>query len=645
MQYIAMTSFTTEDKRYQRGNIYEASDFTDQNQIDEFISLNYIQVYQGGTGGTDNYQALNNKPMINGVVLNGNKSSSDLLIPTPINYQAGTGIDITGNVISATGGGGGETYTAGENITIDPNNEISAVDTKYTAGDNITITSSNVINAILDMTDYYNKTEVDDLIATMTAVQMEIVDTLPATGDSNTIYLVSSSGTGSPYEEYVYTNNRWVKIGDTTVDLSNYVTIPMQQSELAKKQDKLTSGDNIIITNNNKISAVDTKYYAGANVQINSGNVISATDTKYSAGDNVRITNTGVISATDTKYYAGDNIQISGSNRISATDTKYSAGSGIHINQSNVISDVPYTATAPLYINGNRVMSVDLTNYYNKPQVNALIENLDSVSLKVVLDLPTTGVKNVIYLVKAGESHYYNQWIYSDDEWYNIGTTQINLDDYYTKDETDDKFQEKLEDGAEASMIGDATPFSQVDLTTKKVNDIPADVIYDYIEDKILSRWEQKFLDKTYPVGSIYMSLSDTSPATLFGGTWKKIEEKFLLGSSSNYVVNSTGGSFNKTISRANLPNVNITTSSNGYYEVKSDGNSMVWWKYTMGGMNNKWGIDFGRYEFYNNAEIPNKFQSASNHTHSFDLNGNVTQTELDITNPYLAVNIWQRTA
>lgn len=38
-------------------------------------------------------------------------------------------------------------------------------------------------------------------------------------------------------------------------------------------------------------------------------------------------------------------------------------------------------------------------------------------------------------------------------------------------------------------------------------------------------------LDTIYPVGSIYMSVSDTSPASLFGGTWERISQgRMLLG-------------------------------------------------------------------------------------------------------------------
>lgn len=46
-----------------------------------------------------------------------------------------------------------------------------------------------------------------------------------------------------------------------------------------------------------------------------------------------------------------------------------------------------------------------------------------------------------------------------------------------------------------------------------------------------------------YPVGSIYVSVSSTSPATLFGGTWEKIENRILVGTGSSYSLGSTGGS------------------------------------------------------------------------------------------------------
>lgn len=59
---------------------------------------------------------------------------------------------------------------------------------------------------------------------------------------------------------------------------------------------------------------------------------------------------------------------------------------------------------------------------------------------------------------------------------------------------------------------------------------------------------------KSYPIGSIYLSTSSTSPSSLFGGTWEQIKGKFLFASddvltngvittAGTYHVGATGGS------------------------------------------------------------------------------------------------------
>ena len=39
-----------------------------------------------------------------------------------------------------------------------------------------------------------------------------------------------------------------------------------------------------------------------------------------------------------------------------------------------------------------------------------------------------------------------------------------------------------------------------------------------------------KALISAFPVGRVYISVDEVSPASLFGGTWEKIEKKFLYG-------------------------------------------------------------------------------------------------------------------
>lgn len=92
------------------------------------------------------------------------------------------------------------------------------------------------------------------------AVKMQVVDTLPDVGETDTIYLLKKDTPGEQnlYDEYVYTETTgWEHIGDTSVDLTNYYDKDETNELLDKKQDKLIAGDNIKIENN-IISAISS---------------------------------------------------------------------------------------------------------------------------------------------------------------------------------------------------------------------------------------------------------------------------------------------------------------------------------------------------------------------------------------------------
>lgn len=62
-------------------------------------------------------------------------------------------------------------------------------------------------------------------------------------------------------------------------------------------------------------------------------------------------------------------------------------------------------------------------------------------------------------------------------------------------------------------------------------------------------------LDKVYPVGAIYMSVSSTNPKTLFGGTWVQLKDRFLLAAGTTYKAGSTGGEATHTLIVDEIPN------------------------------------------------------------------------------------------
>lgn len=61
-------------------------------------------------------------------------------------------------------------------------------------------------------------------------------------------------------------------------------------------------------------------------------------------------------------------------------------------------------------------------------------------------------------------------------------------------------------------------------------------------------------LDTLYRVGDIYITTNSTSPAEIFGGTWERIEDRFLLAAGSAYAAGSTGGEAAHTLTVDEMP-------------------------------------------------------------------------------------------
>ena len=95
-----------------------------------------------------------------------------------------------------------------------------------------------ITNTVDDLVNYYSKSEtytkaeVQQLVGQITS--FDVVATLPVSDiKTNVIYLLGPIGTGADkYEEYIYSNSTWVKIGETSIDLSNYVTITQLNTAL-----------------------------------------------------------------------------------------------------------------------------------------------------------------------------------------------------------------------------------------------------------------------------------------------------------------------------------------------------------------------------------------------------------------------------
>lgn len=53
----------------------------------------------------------------------------------------------------------------------------------------------------------------------------------------------------------------------------------------------------------------------------------------------------------------------------------------------------------------------------------------------------------------------------------------------------------------------------------------------------------EALLDKYYPIGRIYQSTENVSPAAFMGGSWERVQDVFPLFAGTTYAAGSTGGS------------------------------------------------------------------------------------------------------
>lgn len=89
----------------------------------------------------------------------------------------------------------------------------------------------------------------------------------------------------------------------------------------------------------------------------------------------------------------------------------------------------------------------NFNNYYDKAAINGLLEGISTLDIEVVSDLPSSDIStSTIYLklnASAGANNIYDEYIYVNSQWEIIGSTAIDLSNYYNKTEIDNKLIDK----------------------------------------------------------------------------------------------------------------------------------------------------------------------------------------------------------
>lgn len=143
----------------------------------------------------------------------------------------------------------------------------------------------------------------------------------------------------------------------------------------------------------------------------------------------------------------------------------------------------------------------------------------------------------------------------------------------------------------------------------------------------------RKVLDRIQPVGSLYFSTSNTSPASLFGGTWERYAQGRVVVSASDtdtdFTVGKTGGEKTAPVDLTEL-----------YAEWTNRGQDFIAHVETIPGNNTVW-----------RATV--KSQQVNHYATTDVANGGVrvilpegnNHRRVSTIQPYMAVYIWRRTA
>ena len=143
-------------------------------------------------------------------------------------------------------------------------NKIESVKVNGTA---LTIDSSKAVN--VDLTAYAKSADVTKEIASavsgVTQIDYSVVESLPSTGKKGIIYLVANSvSNNNIYDEYIYINSKFEKLGSRELDLSSYA----KKTDIPTKVSSLTN-DTGYQTAAQVTSAINAKLVVMTDTELN----------------------------------------------------------------------------------------------------------------------------------------------------------------------------------------------------------------------------------------------------------------------------------------------------------------------------------------------------------------------------------------
>lgn len=191
---------------------------------------------------------------------------------------------------------------------------------------------------------------------------------------------------------------------------------------------------------------------------------------------------------------------------------------------------------------GRGILSVDsdaagnIVITYDDGETEIVPITLSFASLQFVETLPASGNESVIYLVPTGVEGVCSMYIWSVNQWVLVGSTQIDMSQYYTKTQTNALLDEKVD----VSEVGVAGGVAELDANGK----VPSSQLPSYVDDTVegyLNEVDGKFYaESTYETeipgetGKIYVTLDTNKSYRWSGSRFVEISEGLALGETSS---------------------------------------------------------------------------------------------------------------
>lgn len=106
---------------------------------------------------------------------------------------------------------------------------------------------------------------------------------------------------------------------------------------------------------------------------------------------------------------------------------------------------------------------------------------------------------------------------------------------------------------AQIRVNANASSISASNITDERMNNTVCGLMTDGVTP-FVTEDEGSGIDELYRVGDIYITTNSTSPASIFGGSWEQIKDRFLLGAGTSYMAGSTGGAATHKLTVSEIP-------------------------------------------------------------------------------------------